>query len=188
MRWEPAFALHPTHLLLLPTQAEPAGLRAAHGLGVKTLILEFSGLKSIPAGTRRLGAFLDRAEKAEVLARTFEEALTTLPRVSAERTAYVLWWSPPVTAGPSSFIGEGLAGLGLDAGPPSEAEFPALSAEALLAWNPTLILYPSDAGPPPAWMKAGTGVRFLEVPADRWNRPALDFPAALRDLGYALVR
>ena len=187
VRWESAWALHPTHLLLLPTQAEASGLASARRLGVKALVLDFSRLANIPSNARRIGAFLEYPAEAERPARAFEEALGSLPRVAPVRTAYVLWWSPPVTAGPSSFIGEGLARLGLEVGPPSAMEFPTLAAEALLDWKPALVLYPSDAGPPPAWMRAGPGIRFMEVPADRWNRPSLDFPDALRHLGDALL-
>ena len=188
VRWESVFALHPTHLFLLPTQAERPGLNAAGRLGVKVLVLDFSRLDSIAPNARLIGAFLGGQGEALPSARAFEADLRALPRIPEARTAYVLWWSPLVTAGPSSFIGEGLARLGLETGPPSEAEFPTVPAEALLAWSPALVLYPSDAGPPPAWLQSGHGIRFKEVPADRWNRPSLDFPAALKDLGDALTR
>jgi len=186
VRWETVWALHPTHLLLLPTQVEAPQLAAAESMGVRVLVLAFSRLDAIPANTRRIGAFVGRLPEAEALARSFEAALESLPRVRAARTAYVLWWTPPVAAGPSSFIGEGLTRLGLEIGPPSPKEFPAHSAEALLAWKPEMVLYPSDAGPPPFWIRSDPGIRFIEVPADRWNRPALDFPAALKALGDAL--
>ena len=187
VRWESVWALHPTHLLLLPTQADPAGLASARRLGVQVAILDFYRLGDIPGNTRKIGAFLGGADEAEGRACAFETALDALPRVAPLKVSYVLWWSPPVTAGSSSFIGEGLARLGLEPGPPSDAQFPVHAAETILAWKPALILYPSDAGPPPDWMKAGPGIRFMEVPADRWNRPSLDFPAALADLGHALL-
>lgn len=188
VRWESVWALHPTHLLLHPTQADPPALASAARLGVKVATFEFTRLEDIPRNTRRIGELLDGAAGADVRARAFESALEALPRAPRARVTYVLWWSPPVVAGPASFIGDGLSLLGLEPGPPSTAPFPNTDAESILAWRPALVLYPSDAGPPPPWMKAGAGIRFMEVPADRWNRPSLAFPAALADLGHALIR
>jgi ABC-type Fe3+-hydroxamate transport system substrate-binding protein len=161
-------------------------MAAIHRAGVKVLVLPFAALADIPCNTRRIGEFLGAPVEAEALARAFDEALSALPALPARRAAYILWWSPPVTAGPSSFIGEGLRRLGLEPGPSARTAFPTVSFEELLAWAPSLILYPADAGPPPAWLAARAGVRFIEVPADRWNRPALNFPAALADLARAL--
>jgi ABC-type Fe3+-hydroxamate transport system substrate-binding protein len=161
-------------------------MAAIRRAGVKALVLPFEALADIPRNTRSIGEFLGAPDEAEALARAFDEALAALPILPARRTAYVLWWSPPVTAGPSSFIGEGLRRLGLEPGPSARTGFPTVPVEELLAWAPSLVLYPADAGPPPEWLAARSGVRCIEVPADRWNRPALDFPAALADLAHAL--
>jgi len=187
MRWEEMLSLRPTRLLLMDSQVEDSGLNLCRALHLPVLSLSFRSLSDIPANTRSIGDFLDLHLKGEAVASAFERRLDTLPRLAPARVIYVLWWNPLRVAGRGSFIGEGLARLGLRT--PVEGDgFPQISIEQMAAWEPGLLLYPDDAGPPPKIFVEMGRWRLFSVPGDLWNRPSLAFPRALEGLAHELEK
>jgi len=187
MRWEEMLRLRPTRLLLMDSQTEDSGLTLCRALHLPVLILSFRSLSDIPANTRSIANFLDLRLTGEAVASAFERRLGALPRVTPARVLYVLWWNPLRAAGRGSFIGEGLARLGLRT--PVEGDgFPQISIEQVAAWEPDILLYPDDAGPPPKIFIAMGRWRLFSVPGDLWNRPSLAFPRALEGLAHELEK
>ena len=185
MRWEAALRLNPTHLLLMDSQVDASGLALCRSLSLPVLILSFRTLDDIPANIRRIGEFLDRPDQGKAEARSFEQRLSALPRRAGRSVLYVLWWTPMRVAGRGSFIGQGLARLGLQT-PVKGDGFPQLSLEEVLAIKPNVILYPDDAGPPPSGLLDRGLWTFMRVQGDLWNRPSVRFPQALEDVSHAL--
>lgn len=187
MRWEAVLRLNPTHILLMESQAEGSGLALYRSLSIPVLILSFRALDDIPANIRQVGAFLHRPVQGEAVARGFEERLSALARPSSLSTLYILWWTPMRAAGRGSFIGQGLARVGLNTSVKGDG-FPEISLEAVLTMAPDLILYPEDAGPPPlGWLARGPWI-LKRVKGDLWNRPSVRFPQALEELSRDLQK
>jgi ABC-type Fe3+-hydroxamate transport system substrate-binding protein len=187
MRWEAVLRLNPTHILLMESQAEGSGLDLCRSLSIPVLVLSFHALDDIPANIRRVGAFLHRPDRGEAAARGFEERLSALARRPTLSALYILWWTPLRAAGRGSFIGQGLARMGLYT-PVKGDGFPEISLEAVLTMAPDLILYPEEAGPPPSGLLDRGPWTLMPVKGDLWNRPSVRFPQALEVLSHELEK
>lgn len=122
-------------------------------LGVRVVVTDATSLAGVFEDVRRVGAALGRTADAERLvgsmARRAAAAEERSParRAAARPTAVALIWpDPPIVAGPGTFVGDLLARAGLaNVVPASAGEWPRVSHETLVAWNPGLLVRPETA-------------------------------------------
>ena len=155
-------------------------------LGIPVYRANVHTIADVRSHLRRLGVLLDRAERAEALVDSLDQALA---RVAAavqgrERVTvyYSVWHDPPQTTGPGTFIDEVIeyAGGRNVFGDASNA-WPLVSLEAILQRNPDALVIARHTGDQPAapWLdrpgwrelEAVRNRRYLVVDGDLFNRP-----------------
>ena len=139
-------------------------------LGVRVVVTDAASLDGVYADVRRVGAALGRAAEAERLVDGMQrrvaraEERVRLRRGARRPTALaVIWPDPPVVAGRATFVGDLLERAGLDnVVPRSAGEWPRVSHETLVGWNPRLLVRPDTRE-----NRAAFEAAF--APASRWQ-------------------
>ena len=153
-------------------------------------------LDGVLADVRRVGAALGRPAEAERLVASLEArvaaAVARAPRpASGARTTAIalIWPDPPVVAGRGTFVGDLLERAGLEnAAPASAGEWPRVSHETLVAWNPRLLVRPETPENAAAFANAfAPGSRWRLLPAVREGRVVVLPGAWLERPGPRLV-
>ena len=92
------------------------------------------------------------------------QARSAARRGSVRPSALALIWpDPPVVAGPATFVGDLLARAGLsNVVPASAGEWPRVSHETLVAWNPGVVVRPET-------VENGAAFRAAFAPGSRWR-------------------
>ncbi|HEX7051921.1 MAG TPA: cobalamin-binding protein [Longimicrobiales bacterium] len=199
---EAVFALRP-ELVIAPRDVGPRTLVARlDALGVPVYVADVQRVADIFSTTRRLGALVGLADRADSLVATLRagfEAVRRAYRSSRRPTVfYVVWHDPPQTTGPGTFIDEVISAAGArnvfaDVGLP----WPQVSLEALVHRDPDYIVLPvgtthtttpARLGTLPGWreLTAVREGRIIVVESDLFNRPGPRFVEAARTLGRAL--
>lgn len=97
---------------------------------------------------RSVGHITGRASKAAQLAKEIEQSFQSLTQLHpAPRTAYLIWKDPYMTVGGDSFINDMLRHAGFRNVFADQQRYPSLSAEALQAMNPEVVLLSSEPYP-----------------------------------------
>jgi len=139
-------------------------------LGVRVVVTDATSLDGVYADVRRVGAALGRVGEAErLVARMQQRVAAAEERVRARRgpprpTALaVIWPDPPVVAGRATFVGDLLERAGLENVVPKGAgEWPRVSHETLVGWNPRFLIRPDTRENRAAFETA-------LAPASRWH-------------------
>lgn len=155
-------------------------------LGIPAYGASLDRLENVFRTIRHLGTLLDLEEAADSLVRSIESEFSEVRAAVADRerprVLYLVWFDPPRTAGPGSFIDEliEIAG-GENVFGDAAAAWPQVSVEAIVARDPDVIVLPygeSDASlhrvrAAPGWrdLRAVRDGRIYEVNADVFNRP-----------------
>lgn len=139
------------------------------------------------ASAQAIGALIGRDSAATALIARVRGELTAIHASVAGRSTptvlYVIWGSPPMTAGPRTFIGQliGVAG-GRDAFDDGSTDWPTVSMEQIIKRAPDVIVLPVGENAQqgaerlrnmPGWrsLPAVRAGRVVEVSADLMNRP-----------------
>jgi iron complex transport system substrate-binding protein len=164
-------------------------VRALAKLGVTAAVIDPSTLEAVQEAITQVGLATGQRDEAAALLADFRRRLdavrrrtAAVPAADRPKVLYVLWDDPLQTAGPGTFVGQmiSLAG-GVHLLKDSQHAYPRLSDEAVLAWDPDLILAPdhgADGLPDrlrrrPGWgrLKAVRQGRIVTVPQDLVHRP-----------------
>ena len=165
-------------------------------LGIRVVVTDAASLAGVFEDIRRVGAALARPAEAERLVGTLERRAAAAGARSPARGSIgppgalaVIWPEPPVVAGPATFVGDLLSRAGLaNVVPASAGEWPRVSHETLLGWNPRLIVRPETAENGAAFAAAfAPGSRWRLLPAVRDGRVLVVPGAWLERPGPRLV-
>lgn len=182
-------ALRPD-LVLVNSEAHRDLLRPLDGR-VDVLFVRTDSIEGLLGAIEAIGERLGRSREARALARRIEQAVAGARRRAARgadspRVLVVLQRDPFFVAGPGSYVDEVLGLLGLrNAAEGTGSPWPTLSAEALLALAPDVILDAATdarrAGRDPEREVRTYWARFPSLPAVRAGRVGtLTDPVALR--------
>ncbi len=135
-------ALRPDLVLAAPSARAVQRLQA---LGLRVIVLHTRSHLDVRHNLQRLGAMLGDEAKAQDTWRRIEmqmaEAAARVPAALRGRSVYFEVESSPYAAGPTSFIGETLAQLGLrNIVPASLGPFPKLSPEFVVRAQPDIVV------------------------------------------------
>lgn len=165
-------------------------------LGIPVVVTDGTSLAGVFADVERVGAALGRAAEARRLVSELERRATAAEARSPRRTGEarpralaLIWPDPPVVAGPSTFVGDLLERAGLaNVVPAAAGEWPRVSHETLVAWNPRLLVRPETPENRAAFAAAfAPGSRWLLLPAARDGRVVVLPGAWLERPGPRLV-
>ena len=165
-------------------------------IGVRVVVTDATTLSGVFEDVRRVGAALGRSAEAERLVASMErraaaaEARSPARRAAPRPTAVALIWpDPAVVAGPATFVGDLLSRAGLaNVVPASAGEWPRVSQETLVSWNPRLLVRPDTAENRAAFEGAfAAGSRWRLLPAVRDGRVVVLPGAWLERPGPRLV-
>jgi ABC-type Fe3+-hydroxamate transport system substrate-binding protein len=193
-------------LVIAWPSAGAASMRAAVArLGIPVFVMETRDTAALLAGMRGLARLAGRAPRGEALVRGLRAELAavraSVPPGARPSAFYVVWTTPPMTAGRRTYVTEllGLAGL-RPAFPEATGDWPQLSLEALLARQPDVLVVPrgTDDGRSTlarlrtleGWqaLRALREGRVIEVDAAAMNRPGPGLGAAARQLREGVRR
>ena len=159
-------------------------------------------LADVRCAMLRLGRALDLETAADSLTRAIDGEVEGVRRAVQGRPRpsvfYVVWFDPPMTAGPGTFLDEliDIAG-GQNAFADAPTPWPTVSVEAVLRRQPAIVIVPrGEQGveritrlrTTPGWrdLRAVRTGRVIEVDADVFNRPGPRVGAAARTLAGLL--
>ncbi len=171
-------------------------------LGVRVVVTDATSLAGVFEDIRTVGSALGKTVEADRLVATLKrrvdnaQARSPARAMTGHRTALaVIWPDPPVVAGPSTFVGDLLSLAGLDnVVPRSAGQWPRISHETLVAWNPRLLVRPDTAqnraafrdafAPESRWrlLPAVRDGRVVVLPGDWLERPGPRLVDALEAL------
>ena len=186
-------------LVLVGTGTEAAATRASlRRLGVRTHPVAVETIGDVHGTLTELGRLLDVAPPAAVLQRRVAEALAVTRGAYADRVRvrvlYVVWASPPITAGAGTFIDEliTIAG-GENVFRDAPAAWPPVTYETIVARDPDIIVWPQglagvrsveELARRPGWAKVpavGDG-RVVFVAGHLFERPGPNLMVAAAEL------
>ncbi|MBK9090125.1 MAG: ABC transporter substrate-binding protein [Holophagales bacterium] len=165
-------------------------------LGVRVVVTDASSLAGVFEDIRRVGSALGTTvEAARLVAALEARASAAQARSTARRGPHrpsalaLIWPDPPVAAGPATFVGDLLARAGLsNVVPASAGEWPRVSHETLVAWNPRVVVRPETAENRAAFQAGfAPGGRWRLLPAVREGRVVVLPGAWLERPGPRLV-
>lgn len=165
-------------------------------LGIPVVVTDATSLAGVYEDVRRIGAALGRPTEAGRLVSTLERRAAAAEarspgraRGDRPRALAVIWPDPPVVAGPATFVGDLLARAGLaNVVPATAGEWPRVSHETLVSWNPRLLVRPATPENGAAFATAfAPGSRWLLLPAVREGRVVVLPGAWLERPGPRLV-
>jgi iron complex transport system substrate-binding protein len=174
-------------------------------LGVRVVVTDGTSLAGVFEDVRRVGAALGLSPEADRLVASLSRratAATERARVRSKgrrRALALIWPEPPVVAGRATFVGDLLERAGLENVVPADApEWPRLSHETLVAWDPDLLVRPETAenravfasafAPGSRWgsLRAVKSGRVVVLPGAWLERPGPGLVDALEALVEAL--
>jgi len=194
-------ALKPDLVLAAPSARAVERLEA---VGLKVIVLHSRSHQDVQRSLMLLAQLLGEPQRATTLwqsiAQQMEQAAARVPEALRGRTVYFEVESAPYAAGPSSFIGETLHGLGLkNIVPASLGPFPKLSPEFVVRAQPDIIVAEArnrrDMALRPGWPELRALQRqqvcafpsatyeVLVRPGPRMGIAALQLADCLADLG-----
>lgn len=143
---EAVLRLAPDAVLVQPSPGNRGPVERLAELGIPILVLPLENVEETLASVRAVGDVLGRHAQGEALATRIEAGLLKAKRRSEgkdrPRVLLVYGWQPLVVAGPGSFSHELLQAAGAEnvAAKIARGAYPTLSAEALLAAEPALVI------------------------------------------------
>ena len=163
-------ALHPDLAVVSRDGTDRRVAERLASLGVRVVATDATSLAGVFEDIRRVGVALGATAEAERLVAALEgrasaaQARSTARRGPVRPTALALIWpDPPVVAGPATFIGDLLLRAGLaNVVPGSAGEWPRVSYETLVGWNPRVLVRPETA-------ENGAAFRAAFAPGSRWR-------------------
>ncbi len=204
---ERILALRPDLAVVSRDGTDRASAERLASLGVPVVVTEGTSLAGVRQDVVRVGEAVGEEAAARRLAARMlqrEEAARAraLRRPGAPpRVAVVIWPDPPILAGPSSFLGDLLrAANARNCVPDETGEWPRISPETLLAWNPDVVVRPETRENAAAFRTAFASVqpwsrlsavregRVVGLPGDWLERPGPRLVDALEALVDRLDR
>ncbi len=175
---EAVLALKPDLVLAEAAPGNRAAIERLAALGIPVRAFFLGTRAEILAAIEEVARLVGRGDEGRALRAAIERRLTAIegaPRPGPSPRAIVIYgWEPIVAAGPGTFADELLRSAGgRNALAEARAAYPALTAEALLAASPALIVDAAHARPP-------IRAEILGVLAARGGRLAEASPALLR--------
>jgi iron complex transport system substrate-binding protein len=176
---ERIMALHPDLAVVSRDGTDRRAADRLASLGVRVVVTDATSLDGVFEDIRRVGSALGATADAARLVAALEARATAAQARSAARRRPVrptvlalIWPDPPVVAGRETFVGDLLLRAGLtNVVPDSAGEWPRVSYEALVAWNPRVLVRPETVENGAAFRDAfAPGSRWLLVPAVREGR------------------
>lgn len=163
-------ALHPDLAVVSRDGTDRRAAERLASLGVRVVVTDATSLAGVFEDIRRVGSALGATVEAERLVSSLEgrasaaQARSTARKGSVRPSALaVIWPDPPVVAGRATFIGDLLLRAGLaNVVPGSAGEWPRVSFETLVAWNPHVLLRPETA-------ENGAAFRAAFAPGSQWH-------------------
>lgn len=179
-------ALDPDFVIRFHGESDRATPARLDDLGIRHFAIRPDGIDDVRTIIRQLGAVVGRRRRADSLVEAMDEELDEIrarvegrPRPSV---AYVLGGSPPMVAGPNTFIDEllDIAG-GANAFSDLGRRYAPVSPEELVARKIDVILYPEGASPP-----EGLGDAEIRSVSPLVETPGPDLALAARELARTL--
>lgn len=170
-------------------------------LGIPVYRAEVETIAGVRSHLERLGTLLGRAERADALIDSLDQALVGVATAVHGRERvdvyYSVWHDPPQTTGPGTFIDEVIEHAGgRNIFADATRSWPQVSVEAIVRRNPDVLVIarhaPDAAGVPwlegPGWrqLEAVRAGRYLVVDGDLFNRPSLGVAEAARRMARFL--
>jgi iron complex transport system substrate-binding protein len=172
------------------------------GLGIRAVSFSTETIADIHESSRVLGELLELRAEADSVSRAIDAGLAEVRRSvdGFERVSvmYVVWWDPPMTAGPATFIDEliGIAG-GRNVFGDVELPWPTVGFESIVARAPEVVLWPQgeitvdnvdQLQGTPGWRDVGAvqAGRVELVDGNLFNRPGPGVVEAARVLARVL--
>jgi len=139
-------------------------------LGIRVVVTDATSLDGVYTDVRRVSAALGRDVEAErIVDRMQRRVAAAEERVRARRATRrptalaVIWPDPPIVAGRDTFVGDLLDRAGLENVVPKGAgEWPRVSHETLVGWNPSLLVRPDTR-------ENRAAFEAVLSPASRWQ-------------------
>jgi iron complex transport system substrate-binding protein len=203
---EAIVALRPDLVVAFETASESRIRPRIEALGIPVFAIQTEDTADIYRNIASLGALVGRGETADSLLSSIRAELSAIRASVAgsdrPKVVYVASISPPIVAGPGTYLGEliGVAGGDLlDVGGAQGAYWPQISLETLLREQPDLLVLPVGSDPTstigrlrsePGWrdLEAVKQNRVALVPTDLMSRPGPRIPEIARLLRDAFVR
>ena len=199
---EELMALRPDLVIAWPDNASRSVIARLRELDIAVYTPAIQTLEDITATIEGLGERLGLEDRADSLVASMEAELERVRRAVAGRerpdVLYVVWYDPPTTAGPETFISQliELAG-GRNVFADAPGLWPQVSIEEVVRRDPDILLVPRGEDSPIELdrLKSATGWRQLRavrndrvVPLDAklFNRPGPSVTAAARRLAEIL--
>lgn len=199
---EALVALRPDLVLLWESEQRTPLRGQLEAAGVATFAMRTTDTADAYAAIDRLGRLLGRPAEAARIAQAAREELDLVRRsvagVEPRRVLYVVGVSPPMTAGPDTFVGQLLAIAGARSVFDDVAEpWPTVAVEEIVRRDPDVVVLPvgAESADPTATLRAAAGWRELAavregrvvtIPAELVNRPGPGMGRAARMLRDAL--
>jgi iron complex transport system substrate-binding protein len=167
-------------------------MESLRATGVPVFALDQTSFADVVESLRIIGTICDVAPRAEALAGELQQALAArqqrtaaIPLEQRPAALYVVWLDPLFVAGPGSFQDEMLTACGVRNVAAIDKPFGSLSAEAVIAADPAVVVLSSEHGTDqvnkqletlrasPAWknVRAVKEGRVYVLPADYVNVP-----------------
>lgn len=199
---EALVALRPDLVLTWET-AEKAELRTRlEGLGIPVFAVNTDDTTDVFRAVANLGRLVGRTQAADSLAASMRAELEAVRASVAGRARpsvfYVVWNDPPMTASPSTFIGQVIeAAGGTSAFADAREQWPTVSMEEIVRRQPGVLVVPTgEAGAAkldelrgaPGWreLEALKTGRAVTVPGVLMNRPGPRLGEAARVMRDAI--
>ena len=199
---EALVALRPDLVLLWESEQRTPLRGQLEAAGVATFAMRTTDTTDAYAAIHRLGRLLGRPAEAARIAQAARDELAAVHRSVAglepRRVLYVVGVSPPMTAGPDTFVGQLLAIAGARSVFDDVAEpWPTVAVEEIVRRAPDVVVLPvgAESADPAAALRAAAGWRELAavregrvvtIPAELVNRPGPGMGRAARVLRDAL--
>lgn len=166
-------ALAPDLVVVSKDGTDRAAYEKLQKLGFHLLVTSGASLSGVFSDIRSVGAAIGETARAETLVKELQRRVDAAERQARARpgprpsAVVVIWPDPPIVAGPKTFIGDLMTRAGLENPVPESAgEWPRVSFETLLLWNPSLLVRPRTKENDEAFRKTFSGdPRWGSIPA-----------------------
>lgn len=194
--------LQPDLVIAWPANPARSVLGRLEDLGIAVYAPEIQNLNDIRRTTGELGELLDLEAAADSLIAAIDAGLEEVRRAVAGRDRpevfYVVWYDPPTTAGPGTYISELIeiaGGVNMFADAPGL--WPQVSLEEVVRRSPDIVLVAQternlidveSLRSAPGWRELAA-VRdgyVIQIDANLYNRPGPRVTKAARDLALTL--
>ena len=191
-------ALRPTHVVV-GSGADPGALRGAvESAGGSILSVALERLSDVRGGIVRLGALVGRSAAARHLSDSIDRELARVAHEVRDQppvpAVWVVWADPPIVAGKGTLPHDLLrASGGVNLFEEAPLPWPRPSAEALVALEPEVVVWPLGPGmPEPSDLPADSpwkrwrSARFVTVDGDLVHEAGARVARAVRVLAAGL--